>query len=250
MDEKKRKILLVAGGVVALIILTVILLFIVGGDDAPSEPAMPVAEAPVPEEDLSADSETADVGAEDLGADLIERLDRYAVRERTTLQAVAAREDVYDDSSKWWALFAENPDAVRYLFKDEVGNWNALVAPGSTLEIPEPRDVPASEQAALRRGFNAFAVQFGSYTERYNADELMARLTEAEANMDFYESPLTVDGIPRIRIRAGLFSRWGDAEAYGRRIHQRYDEVKDYYVVAVPSREESRVNSMLARIYQ
>lgn len=249
MDEKKRKILLVAGGVVALIILTVILLFIVGGDETPPVPdSMPVAE--MPEEDLSAESKMAEPEPEDLGAGLIERLERYTVRDRVTLQSVAARDDVYADQSKWWVLFAANPGAVRYLFKDEFGNWVAVVNPGSTLEIPEPREVSASEQAGLRKGFNAWAVQFGSYTERANVDKLLSRLSEAEPTMDFYKSPLTVDGIAYTRVRAGLFSRWGDAEEYGRRIDQRYDEVKDYYVVAVPSREESRVNGILAGIYK
>ena len=227
MDEKKRKILLVAGAVVALILLVVIILLIAGGDDEAPEPeALPVVEEALTPESVPAVPEP----------EKIERLSSYTVRERTTLQNIAAREDVYEDATKWWVLFAANPASVRYLFKTSSGGWVAIVNQGSTLTIPEPREVPATEKAKLQRGFNAFAVQFGSYAEQGNATSLLSRLREGEATMDFYESPLTVDGIAYIRVRAGLFSRWDDAEQYGQRIDARYDEVKDYYVVAVPSR--------------
>ncbi len=237
MDEKKRKILLLAGGGIALLILGIVLFALMGGEEAPTAPP-PVAESEAsPEESAPAPAAA-------------EKVTSLKAPGRTTLEALAARPEVYGDGSKWWALFKANPQAVRYLFQNAAGNWVALVPPGAEIGVPAvPAAVLAGEQAQLRKGFGAYAVQFASYQNVAEADALLSRLAQGEPSADFYATDARVDGQDYRRVRAGLFSRWGDAEDYGKAVNSKYGEVSDYYVIRVSGREVQDRNQSLETLY-
>ncbi|MEW6776522.1 MAG: SPOR domain-containing protein [Bdellovibrionota bacterium] len=239
MDEKKKRLFLLVGGVGALLILGLVLMLVVGGEEeAPPQPEAPPPVAEAPPEGEAAPAAAAPARVKDLTTD-----------KRTTLQAIAARKDVYGDASKWWALFKANPSAVRYLFQNSTGTWVALVPQGTKIVVPEPAPVLPDEQARLRQGFGAYSVQFGSYTERANTQSLLDLLKKAEPAVDFYESQMVVDGVQYYRARAGVFSRWEDAEKFGQATDMKHGEVSDYYTVAIPEREQKARNAELEKIY-
>ena len=237
MDEKKRKLLLLAGGGIALLILGIVLFALMGGEDAPSAPPPVVESEATPEESAPAPSAAKKVAGLKAPA-------------RTTLEALSARPDVYGDGSKWWALFKANPGAVRYLFQNGSGQWVALVPAGTEITVPAaPAAVSASEQAQLHKGLGAYAVQFASYQNSAEADALLSQLEKGEPAADYYAADARVDGQDYRRVRAGLFSRWDDAENYGKAVNSKYGEVSDYYVIQVSGREVQDRNHSLEKLY-
>lgn len=239
MDDKKKRLLLIVGGSIALVIIGIILFFFVMGGEETPPPPPPVAATPEPEFDESVET-----------AKKMKRVSSVTTTGRETLQSIAARKDVYNDASKWWALFADNPEAVRYLFQADDGTWIAIVPEGTQIKVSEPRELTPAEQLQLRQKFGVWAVQFGSYSESSNADGLIALLGKGEPGMDFYVSDRMIKGTPMHRVRAGLFSRWDDAEAFGRDVEARYEEVHDYYVLRVPGAEMARQNEALRQAYK
>jgi DedD protein len=74
-----------------------------------------------------------------------------------------------------------------------------------------PASAPAAPPAAVSPAGSRFVVNLGSYSQRGNAEALLARLRAA--GMTVYSEAIEVDGKPATRLRGGPFASRAEAEA-------------------------------------
>ncbi len=244
-ENNKNLVLIILGALVAVAALVLVALFVIGGEGKPAPVARKAAATPEPEEDVI-DIEDSEEGSKEE----VELFSDFNVEEGALLGDVAAMANVYGDAGRWWDLFKANSDKIDYLFRDDDGNWRAIVRKGVTLKIPRGEEAATSdeEKERLISGSGVFTVQVTSFV---NADYAKSVIEELEdGGEDAYISEYVVDDIMRTRVRVGFYWNEKLARKAGERLYATYESVNDFYVVIPTSREVREQNARLLKKYR
>jgi len=109
------------------------------------------------------------------------------------------------DSGSAAPMPAEDPNAIATVEAAATRPPDALAGSEPPLPAPEPAPsaTPIAPAAAPATAGGRYAVSFGTYGQKANADKLVADLKRAQ--VPAHADEVTVDGKPMLRVRAGPF---------------------------------------------